>query len=70
MKDQQSLKSIFVAYLTLQVAIKAPIFLVAVLATEIMQKSQSNEKVNPRMLKDGFSSRTDPSIFTSKAPCY
>ena len=67
MKDQQSLKSIFVAYL---VAIKAPIFLVAVLATEIMQKPQSNEKVNPRMLKDGFSSRTDPSIFTSKAPCY
>ena len=35
-----------------------------------MYKSQSNleEKVNPSILKDGFPSRTDPSIFTSIAP--
>ena len=49
--------------------IKAPIFLEVVLAIEIMQEAQSNleEKVNPSILKD-FSSRTDPSIFTSTAP--
>ena len=36
-------------------------FLEAVLAIEIMQESQSNleEKVNPSVLKDDFSSRTD-----------
>ena len=52
--------------------IKAPIFLEAVLAIEIerVQESQSNleEKVNPSILKDDFSSRTDPSIFTSIEP--
>ena len=50
--------------------IKAPIFLEAVLGIEVMQEPQLNlaEKVNPSILKDGFSSRTDPSIFTSMAP--
>ena len=50
--------------------IKAPIFLEAVLAIEIMKEPQSNleEKVNPIILKDDFSSRTDPSIFTSITP--
>ena len=50
--------------------IKAPIFLEVVLAIEIMQKPQSNleEKVNTSILKDYFSSRTDPSIFTSIEP--
>ena len=35
-----------------------------------MQEPQSNleEKGNPSILKDYFSSRTDPSIFTSVAP--
>ena len=44
--------------------IKAPIFLEEVLAIEIMLEPQSNleEKVNARILKDAFSSRTDPSI--------
>ena len=47
--------------------IKAPIFLEAILAIEIMQEPQSNleEKVNSSILKDNFSLRTDPSIFTS-----
>ena len=47
--------------------IKAPIFLEAVLAIEIMSEAQSNleEKVNPSILKDDFSSRTGPSIFTT-----
>ena len=40
--------------------IKAPIFLEAVLA----------EKVNPSILKDDFSSRTDPSFFTSIASAF
>ena len=33
---------------------------------EIIKEPQSNleENVNPRILKDDFSSRTDPSIFT------
>ena len=46
------------------------IFLEAVLAKDIMQEPLSNleEKVNPSILKDGFSSRTDPSIFTSIEP--
>ena len=50
--------------------IKALIFLEAVLAIEIMWKPQSNleEKVNLSILKDDFSSRTDPSIFTSIEP--
>ena len=50
--------------------IKAPIFLEAVLATEVMQEPQSNleEKVNPSILKNEFFSRIDPSIFTSIAP--
>ena len=46
--------------------IKAPIFLEAVLAIEIerLQESQSNleEKVNPSILKDDFSPRTDRPI--------
>ena len=52
--------------------IKAPIFLEAVLAIEIMSQPQSNleEKVNPSILKDDFSSRTDPSIFTFLAPVF
>ena len=35
-----------------------------------MQEPQSNseEKVNPRILKDDFSSRTDPPIFTLTEP--
>ena len=50
--------------------IKAPIFLEAVLEIEIIQEPQSNleEKVNPSILKDDFSSRTDPFIFTSIEP--
>ena len=49
---------------------KAPIFLEAVLAIEIMHEPQINlqEKVNPSILKDKFSSRTDSSIFTPIAP--
>ena len=37
---------------------------------EIMQEPQFNlkGKVNPSILKDDFSSRTDPSILTSIAP--
>ena len=31
-------------------------------------QSNSEEKGNPSILKNDFSSRTDPSIFTSKAP--
>ena len=31
---------------------------------------QIEKKVNPRILKDDFSSRTDPSIFTSIAPVF
>ena len=47
--------------------INTPIFLEAVLA---MQEPQSNleEKVNPSILKDDFSTRTDPHIFISIAP--
>ena len=50
--------------------IKAPIFLEAVLAIEIIQEPQYNleEKVNCSILKDDFSSRTDRSIFLSIAP--
>ena len=42
----------------------------AVLAIDIIQEPQSNleEKINPSILKDDFSSRTDLSIFTSIAP--
>ena len=49
--------------------IKIPIFLEAVLAIEIMYEPQSNleEKINPRILKDDFSSRTGPSTFISIA---
>ena len=47
--------------------IKAPIFLEAVLAIEIMSEPQSNleEKVDPSILKNNISSRAYPSIFTS-----
>ena len=47
--------------------VKAPIFLEEVSAIGIMQELQSNlkDKGNRSILKDGFSSRTDPSIFTS-----
>ena len=40
------------------------------LAMEKMQELQSNleKKVNPSILKDYFSSRTDPSIFTFTEP--
>ena len=50
--------------------ITVPIFLLKVLAIEIMQESQSNleEKVNPSIIKDDLSSITDPIIFTSIAP--
>ena len=50
--------------------IKAPIFSEELLAIEIMYELQSNseEKGNPNILEDDFSSRTDPSIFTSIAP--
>ena len=50
--------------------IKAPIFLEAVLEIEIIQEPQSNleEKVNPSILKDDFSSRIDPPIFTAIEP--
>ena len=46
---------------------KALIFLETVLAIDIMQEPQFNleEKDNPSILKDDFSSRTDSSIFTS-----
>ena len=49
--------------------IKVLIFLEAVLAIETMYEPQPNleEKVNPSILKDDFSSRTDQSIFTSVA---
>ena len=49
---------------------KAPIFLEGVLTMEIMKEPQSNleEKVNPSIIKDDFSSRTGPSIFTSITP--
>ena len=50
--------------------IKAPIFLEAVLAIETMKETNLEEKVNPNILKDVFSSRTDPSIFTSIAPVF
>ena len=41
-----------------------------VLATEMMQETQSNleNQGNPSFLKDDFSSKTDPLIFTSIAP--
>ena len=50
--------------------IKSPIFLEALLAIEIMEEPQCNleERVNPSILKDNFSSRTDLSIFTAIAP--
>ena len=42
----------------------------AVLAIKIMQEPQSNleEKVNCSIIKDDFSSETDPSVFISIAP--
>ena len=50
--------------------IRAPIFLEAVLAIQIMYEPQSNleEKSNPNIFQVDFSSRTDPSIFKSIAP--
>ena len=52
--------------------IKAPILLEAILAIEIMLGPQSNleEKVNPSILKDDFSSRTHPFIFTPVAAVF
>ena len=49
---------------------QAPIFLEAVLTIKIMQEPQSNleEKINPGILKNDFSTRTDQSIFTSIEP--
>ena len=49
---------------------KAPIFLKAILPIEIMKEHQSNleEQANPSILKDDFSSRIDPPIFTSIEP--
>ena len=45
--------------------VKAPSFLEAVFAIEILQEPQSSleEKDTPSILKDDFSSRTDQSIF-------
>ena len=50
--------------------IKTPISLEVVLAIDIMWEPQSNleEKFKPIILKDHFSSKTDPSIFTSIEP--
>ena len=50
--------------------IKTPIFLEPVLPIEILQEPQYNleDKVKPSILKDDFSSKTDPFIFTSIAP--
>ena len=50
--------------------IKVTIILEVVLTMEIMQQLQSNleENVNPTILKDDFSSRIDPPIFTLIAP--
>ena len=50
--------------------IKTLIFLEALLVIEIVQEPQYNleEKVNPSILKNDFSSTTDPFIFTSIAP--
>ena len=50
--------------------IKVPIFLEAVLPIEIVQERQSNleKKVNHSILKDYFSSRTDPLTFRSTEP--
>ena len=50
--------------------IKTPIFVETAAAIEIMLEPQSNleEKDNPNILKDDFSTRNDPSIFTSIAP--
>ena len=47
-------------------------FILEVLATEITYEPQSNleEKDNPSILKDDFSSKTDPSIFTSTTPSF
>ena len=49
--------------------INALIFLEVVLAIEIIV-SNLEEKVNASILKDDFSSRTDPSIFTSIAQVF
>ena len=50
--------------------IKAPIYLEAVLARKTMQEPKSNfeQKDKPSILKDYFSSRTDPFNFASIAP--
>ena len=49
---------------------EAPIALEAVLAIEdnVRAQIQFKEKVNPSILKGNFSSRAEPSIFTSIAP--
>ena len=50
--------------------IKTPIFLELLLAIEVIKEPQSKleENVNPSILKDDFSSRREPPIFTSIAP--
>ena len=49
--------------------IKAPIFLVSVLVTKTTEDLQSNlgEEDSPKILKEEFSSRTQPSILISIA---
>ena len=49
--------------------IKAPIFLVSVLATKTIEDLQSNleEEDSPKILKEEFSSRTQPSILITIA---
>ena len=46
------------------------ILLELLLGIEIIEEPQSNleEKIYPSILKDGFSSKADPPIFTSTAP--
>ena len=46
------------------------ILLEVLLAIEIIEEPQSNleEKIYPSILKDDFSSKADPPIFTSTAP--
>ena len=73
LKDQQSHISVLSSLSNIskkQLEARLQIFLEAILAIVIMQESQFylEEKGNPSILKDYFSSRTDPSIFTSIAP--
>ena len=51
--------------------IKASIFLEVVLKTDnVKAPIQFRRESQPQLLKDDFSSRTDPSIFTSIAPVF